>query len=352
MLTTYRPEKYKLMSLNLMELDFFREVYETRSLTATAKHFGVSLSTASRTLKKLRETLDDPLFVRTQPLLIPTPKADGLIEPVKTLLSQTDHFLELKAFRPIEMVRQIRIGAVDNALYCVLRPFIEAFVREAPHASIDFVPLDRPLWDMLENGELDGAICPTVIPMSPNCESLTLFPVTYALCMRKDHPLALQYRAGKPFTRADLANFKKVSLSNASIPAHQIFSLDERNYCGEAWQEVGMTVPYFLAVPAVLSVTDYTCVMPTQTAKILQAEMHGNVEMMVFQLPTKSPTSPDFSGYFTRFVWHKRMNGDPAMEWMRGLLAHYVKTPEPDPIGWLGEVNHTNEYFLPWNSEG
>ena len=50
-------------ALTVSDLIFFVSLFESRSLSNTAAEGGLSLSTASRTLRKLRETFGDPLFL-------------------------------------------------------------------------------------------------------------------------------------------------------------------------------------------------------------------------------------------------------------------------------------------------
>ena len=65
-------------ALTVSDLIFFVSLFESRSLSNTAAEGGLSLSTASRTLRKLRETFGDPLFLRSSPDFVPTSRATEL----------------------------------------------------------------------------------------------------------------------------------------------------------------------------------------------------------------------------------------------------------------------------------
>ena len=76
----------KWPELSLGDLMFFLPLVEEKSLTEAAKAQGISLSTASRVLKMLRDVFDDPLFLRSSPHLIPTQRAFELEPEVRERL--------------------------------------------------------------------------------------------------------------------------------------------------------------------------------------------------------------------------------------------------------------------------
>ncbi|MCC6196175.1 MAG: LysR family transcriptional regulator, partial [Burkholderiales bacterium] len=67
-------------------LRLFDELYRTRSVSRAAEALGQSQPTVSIWLARLRRELGDPLFVRAGGGMLPTPRADGLIDRVRAAL--------------------------------------------------------------------------------------------------------------------------------------------------------------------------------------------------------------------------------------------------------------------------
>ena len=325
------PDKLNLFSLSLGDLNFFVTVYESGSLTQAAQITNTSLSTASRTLKKLRETFQDPLFLRSTPRLIPTERTEFLIPKISSIVKNAVDFQEPKAFDPRKMRRTFHIGAVDNAIFAVLPRFIKNFFEEAPNSSIHFATLTTNCFEMLESGQLSGAICPTSIEVPPNFSGLNLYPVSYCVCVRKGHPLEAIYKKKGKITRKNIEKYRKIMISDDIENVQRFYFLDESAYNGKTWQEAAITVPYFLSIPALLNNTDFTVTLPTQTAKQFERDFTG-LPISYFPFSEIDAGIPSAPLYHTRFIWHKRSDNDPAIQWLRALLVKYVRTLELDPL--------------------
>ena len=67
-----------------------------------------------------------------------------------------------------------------------------------------------------------------------------------------------------------LKNWRKITVTNRGQNRAEIYCMDESTVLGETLQETAITVPYFLAVPSLLRATDFTAVMPMQTAQLFE----------------------------------------------------------------------------------
>lgn len=92
-------------ALTVSDLIFFVSLFESRSLSNTAAEGGLSLSTASRTLRKLRETFGDPLFLRSSPDFVPTSRATELYPKVAMLLENLRRLERPACFDPATLTR-------------------------------------------------------------------------------------------------------------------------------------------------------------------------------------------------------------------------------------------------------
>lgn len=87
------------MATNLRHLDFnllkaMDILLEERSVTRAAERLFITQPAMSSILARLRESFDDPLFVRSQRGIVPTPRALELVSPIKQILGQIDLLLQ------------------------------------------------------------------------------------------------------------------------------------------------------------------------------------------------------------------------------------------------------------------
>src|SRR6185312_1035034 len=69
-----------------------------RSVTRAATRLGYTQPTISGMLARLRDLFGDPLFVRTQRGLLPTPRAQALAVPLKQLLADSQRLIAPRVF--------------------------------------------------------------------------------------------------------------------------------------------------------------------------------------------------------------------------------------------------------------
>jgi len=75
------------MNLNKVDLNLFivfDAIYTEANLTRAGQIVGITQPAVSNALARLRETFNDPLFVRTAQGMVPTPMAQNIIGPVRT----------------------------------------------------------------------------------------------------------------------------------------------------------------------------------------------------------------------------------------------------------------------------
>lgn len=74
-----RPD---LLDLNLLRV--LRTVYAKRNVTRAAEALFTTQSAVSNALRRLRERLDDPLFIRGADGMVPTALVQALIGPIES----------------------------------------------------------------------------------------------------------------------------------------------------------------------------------------------------------------------------------------------------------------------------
>lgn len=137
---------------------------------------------------RLRDSFDDPLFVRTQRGIIPTPRAQALATPVKRLLEEINQLLQAETFDPATATNTFTIAATDYALQAIIVPFMSLLRQQAPHVLLSVRAIeDERIQTQLETGQVDIALMtPESTPV--DLHARRLFDERYVCTFRQDHP--------------------------------------------------------------------------------------------------------------------------------------------------------------------
>src|SRR5499433_684246 len=95
---------------------------DERSVTRAAVRLGYTQPTVSGMLARLRDLFGDPLFVRSQRGLLPTPRAQALAVPLKQLLADSHRLVTRDVFDPANAEVTFTISTNDYMQHAVLVP--------------------------------------------------------------------------------------------------------------------------------------------------------------------------------------------------------------------------------------
>ena len=82
----------------------------------------------------------DPLFVRVQRGILPTPRAQSLAAPLKQLLADGRRLITREAFDPATAEVTFAVSANDYMQHALLVPFIKRLRRDAPKIRLTIKP--------------------------------------------------------------------------------------------------------------------------------------------------------------------------------------------------------------------
>jgi len=88
---------FNTLDLNLLKV--LDAVMEERSVLRASQKLALSQSAVSHSLARLREMLDDDLFVRTATGMQPTSRALAMASPVRNALRTLETAIELPTFK-------------------------------------------------------------------------------------------------------------------------------------------------------------------------------------------------------------------------------------------------------------
>ncbi len=130
------------MSINLRNFDLnllvcFDALMSERNVSKAAEKVFLSQSGMSHALNRLRALLDDPILMRTEQGMMPTPRALEMEMPVREMLNRINRTLYTqKPFDPITTDRRFVLYCTEY-FECVVLPKLMAHLEKvAPHCSI------------------------------------------------------------------------------------------------------------------------------------------------------------------------------------------------------------------------
>lgn len=182
--------KNKLENLDLNLLRLLSAVVETRNTHTAAEKLGISQTSVSRGMAKLRETFGNRLFIRKAHGVEPSELAVRIAEASNTMLNPIVNVLEsFQDFEPLKFEGSIKI-AVHLAVLEVHGPdLFEALRNNFPNAYIELLYWQNNTTLEVLAGELDAVIQFEGFPLP---QEIYMFPVLeYQVCLvgRKAHPV-------------------------------------------------------------------------------------------------------------------------------------------------------------------
>jgi len=136
----------ELRNFDLNLLLAFKLLVEERSVSRAAEKLFISQPAMSHVLLKLRRHLDDPILVKTSIGMVPTPRAQALLEPVKDLLRGAERIIRTpEEFSPASSQRRFVIATSDYVECTLLPKLTESINVRSPNIEIHIRPLSNKL---------------------------------------------------------------------------------------------------------------------------------------------------------------------------------------------------------------
>jgi DNA-binding transcriptional LysR family regulator len=297
---------FRNFDLNLLRV--LDGMLSARNTTRVAEAIGLSQPAVSSALRRLRDILGDPLFVRQGNTLAPTDFALSLQGPVRAALAGLETALTGGAlFDPNRMSRSFVIGASDY-FHEMLMPKLAASVApNAPNVKLKMLPAAPESFPaMLTEGRFDMVL--SIAVNTPAwIERKLAFRASNAVTARRGHPLLGGLKWGDPL-QPDLF----CGLPHVIFSANQEFTHFEDAELRRRGQtrHVQMTVAGYYGVGRIVAQTDLLGVLPTRFA----FSVAENLGLDVYRLPFEAPLVEMF------LYWRERDAKSREQSWLRGLV--------------------------------
>ena len=301
--------RVNLRSLDLNLLVVFDAVMQDRSVTKAAARLNMAQPALSHALTRLRQALQDDLFIRTPEGMAPTPKAENLVEGVRAALDGLRTALDgAEPFVPATAERHFTIAVNNHAALVLAAPLAAAAAAQAPGVLLDFRPSGTlDLADRLDRGEIDLAIGWTAAP-SDRFSDLRLLHDGFVVLMRRGHAAAAQ-------GALTLATFAALPHLTVTSSGEGVGFVDEILAQENLSRRIALRAP-LLATSAALLQSDMVAVISERAAR----EFARLAPLTAVPLPFASPSLT------TAMLWHRRVGGVPSHRWLRELVIRVART--------------------------
>src|SRR5258708_16202214 len=146
----------------MIDLNLFR-VFDAmmlhRSVRRASQILSVTPSAVSHALSRLRQSIGDELFIRSEFGMQPTRRALDLASGVREGLEKIELALRGEESAPVDALRTFRIAACEYACMVILPSLAERLAKSAPHVDLRVFPSNRlDVGRQLEKGHADRVI--------------------------------------------------------------------------------------------------------------------------------------------------------------------------------------------------
>lgn len=295
-----------LRSVDLNLLVVLDALLDEAHVSRAADRLGLSQPAASSALERCRHLFNDPLLERGRGRMRLTAKAEALRAPVKNVLADIVAVLDPPAIDLATVRQTVRIVMADYPAVVIAGALHKALAETAPGIDLIIQPWHgaNEALDGLAKGTIDLAA--SVFPKTDvSFQRHELLREHYVVIMRKGHPAADGF---------DLDKWLAYPHVLVSGRGHTKGPLDDVLTTHGRERRVGIVVPSFVMVPALLADSDLIAMVPS-----LCVPRDG-----VEKFALLAPPIP-VEGFALHLAWHVRRNKDAAVQHVASIVKSLLK---------------------------
>lgn len=310
---------FRTLDLNLLRV--FDAVMEERSVLRASQKVFLSQSAVSHSLARLREILEDELFIRTATGMQPTARAVAMAGMVRDALKSLEAAIELPRFEPATSTRKFTIAANDFTTMVLARRLLNVLRADAPHVDIAIKPVTRiDLAEQIDLGRIDAAIG-TFQAASSRFKSSFLFEYDDVLITHASQhlgPIATEALAAIPIIVISFGGEQEGAIEGfiserglgRRSEMYDRASFERAMSASKQTPRIAITLPHFLALPAFLDGPGMAAIVPRPLADAFAR----TIPIAIHELPY--PTTH----MEVRSLWHERHEGDASHDWLHEVM--------------------------------
>jgi DNA-binding transcriptional LysR family regulator len=297
--------------LSQVDLNLFvvlEAIYREGNLTRAGRQLKLTQPAMSHALKRLREMLKDPLFIREGANMVPTPFSRNMINEVRQALQILEVSLyENRNFDPAHTRRNFQIGFWELMESTILPPLAKVLTRAAPEISITTLRVKRrEIEQELASGTLD-LVLDVPITVGDSLRQKPLFSDRVVVMARKGHPAIGRELDLDTYLRQDHILVSSRRLGPSLVDT-------ELNRKGRK-RSIVLRCQHYFAACRVVSETDMLLTIPERYAQMLNTGFNHRL----YPFPLKSLQQLEIHMY-----WHESTENDPPNRWLREQIKKVV----------------------------
>ena len=302
---------FSFISMNAMHLSrvdlnlfvVFDAIHRERSVTRAAHALHLTQPALSHALRRLRALFDDALFVRQGHVMVPTPLARSLIEPVREALRTLEVSVRsAQAFDPRRDERTFTVALRDVLEAALLPALVQRLRALAPGVSLAAVRIDRAeLASELAAGTVDLAL-DVALPLPRSVHRARLLRDAQVVVVRERHP-----QVGDTL---DLATYLALDHVLVSARPRGPGLPDVALAQSDLSRRIALRCQHYEAACRVVAATDLLLTMPGLYARMANQGLGNRV----------LPVPLDMAPLDIYLYWHDNAAHDAANAWLREQL--------------------------------
>jgi DNA-binding transcriptional LysR family regulator len=291
----------RIQQLDLNLLKVFQALYQEQNMTRTAEVLHLTPSAVSHAMKRLRDVLGDPLFIRSRNKMVPTAACQRMAPSIVDTLSRLQQILQQWGeFDPLTSTHNFRVGMHDALESSVLPQLIKILARRAPSIGISSVKVDRTnLERELGSGHIDIALDMSMSIKKP-VKQHKIWTSGFCVVMRKNHPLR------ENLTQQNYLDSQHIIVSNRPLG----MTMEDTFFQQQGLQrKTSIRCQNYFAATKILTSSDQLLTITKSMAEQLLSS-----KLCLIEAPF---TMPKFG---TSVYWHENTEHDSALSWLRSIL--------------------------------
>ncbi|MGR5943770.1 LysR family transcriptional regulator [Enterobacter sp. C4G1] len=302
-------DNLKKLDLNLLlTLDV---LLKDPNVTRAARKLNLSQPAVSVQLAKLRNSLDDPLFLPGPRGMRPTARAELLRAPLSHALALLNNAISSPApFIPGESEHTWQVVAADYSETTVILPVLKNLHHKAPGTRLAVLENANSQINQVTEGKQDKVdLFFHIQEESPQgLRYRRLFSERYVLVSRIGHPWLNSAPTLRLFLELD---FVIISPDGGGFwgSTDKVLSEIKLN------RNVVLSVPHFMFALSAIAATDLVGMLPLRLVS-------NNPLLQYFEPPI------DIPGFEMNMLWHDHLHREPAHKWLRDLIVSSLDSEE------------------------
>ncbi|MFB7666932.1 LysR family transcriptional regulator [Kitasatospora sp. NPDC056138] len=286
------------------------------SVTRAAARLHTSPAAMSRTLARLRRTLQDPLLVRAGQTMVPTPRAQALREEAAAVVQRLGALLSPDVdVDPASLRSTFTLQTADLVGAALAPGLLQLAQQEAPGVSFRLRAEELEAGPALRDGRIDLEVG-SIDHVDPETQVEELVSLRMVAAVRPGHPLT-----EGPLTPARLAAAQHVAVSRRGRFTGPLdTALAEQNL----HRRVSIVLPSHLAAMTLAARSDIVCLVPAALPGAAPSPLTGDAVALGLHLLDIPLALPPVT---VGMAWHPRHAADRAHHWLRSAIRRTLRTP-------------------------